>query len=531
MLTRNVQEIVEQTLQPSHVSLWLSALALAKGTDESIQEEQRDSAVTSAPAWEDQGEAPQELYLRVPESNRQGKKRRNRAGNIDVLVNSAGAMAAFGSAIPSSRCLLTGKHIKKRCRNATPATLLPGDVENRSYTLEVHMKHEYQQRFTGAASVLFSLVCLFCLICLLAACEQGSSPGPTPTVGTTATAQGPGQVTPTPAPNKTTPVTSTSPIASTQTDCPATDTARAMTTATLTPGTHQTIVYIVNEGPFASPTLAILRRYDTVTGVKTDIASLPDVSLSRAQLSPDGQWILFTATDKLGSIKLQVVRLDGQGLQTLYCTTKPGLNSLQWSPTQKFLAFTSGGPGNTEMSVYLLDVATGALQVETSFAGNEPTLVVRTWPDNTRIYLTDTPLNGHFLKLYLLDTNKGANQPLNILAIVAQGTFNDFDSAPDGSQLFINAGGCLGGSCPSPSTITAMPITGGTGHTIFTSSTQSVVQVRSIGGGKLLWIVNWSPSGGNGLWIMNTDGTNMRHLDTSDALLTVRLNLDAIPRF
>jgi hypothetical protein len=47
-------------------------------------------------------------------------------------------------------------------------------------------------------------------------------------------------------------------------------------------------------------------------------------------------------------------------------------------------------------------------------------------------------VNGHFSKLYLLDTNKGPNQPLSTLAVFAQGTFNDFDSAPDGSQLFIN---------------------------------------------------------------------------------------------
>jgi hypothetical protein len=381
------------------------------------------------------------------------------------------------------------------------------------------MKHEYKQRFTFSSSFLCSLICLFCLLCLLAACGQGSSSNPNTMVGATATAQG----TPAPDPNKTTPVTSTSPVSSTQTNCPAPGTARAMITALLALGTHQTIVYALNEGPFGSPTLAILRRFDIVTGVKTDIVSLPDVSLSHAQLSPDGQWILFAATDKLGSSKLQVVRLDGQGLQTLYCTTKPGLDSLQWSPTQKFLAFTSGGPGNAEKSVYLLDVATGTLQVETLFAGSE-TAVVQTWPDNTRIYLTDQLVNGHFSKLYLLDTNKGPNQPLSALAIVAQGTFNDFDSSPDGSQLFINSGGCSGGSCPSPSTITAMPITGGTAHSILTSTSYSVGQVRSIGGNKLLLIVNGSASGGNGLWIMNTDGTGMLHLNTDDAYHWSALN-------
>ena len=298
-----------------------------------------------------------------------------------------------------------------------------------------------------------------------------------------------------------------------------------MVTAPLAAGTQQTIVYALNEGPYASPTLAVLRRYDVATGVKTDIVSLPSVSIAHAQLSFDGQWILFTATDKLGGIKLQVVRVDGQGLQTLYCTTAPGLDSLQWSPTQKFLAFTSGGPGNAEKSVYLLDVATGVLQVETSLSLTETALVVRTWPDNTRIYLTDQPVNGHFSKLYLLDTSKGPNQPFSTLAIVAQGTFNDFDSTPDGSQLFINAGECSSGSCPSPSTITAMPIIGGASHQIFTSSTLSVVQMRAIGGNKLLLIVNSSTSGESGLWIMNTDGSGMLHLNTDDASHWSTLNV------
>jgi hypothetical protein len=42
------------------------------------------------------------------------------------------------------------------------------------------------------------------------------------------------------------------------------------------------------------------------------------------------------------------------------------------------------------------------------------------------------------------------------------------------------------------------------------------VQVRSIGGNKLLLIVNNSSSGANGLWIMNGDGTHMLHLNSDD---------------
>ena len=71
-----------------------------------------------------------------------------------------------------------------------------------------------------------------------------------------------------------------------------------------------------------------------------------------------------------------------------------------------------------------------------------------------------------------------------------------------------------------------MPIAGGTAHLIFTSSTQSVAQVRSIGAHKLLLFVSSSPSGENGLWIMNIDGSGMLHLNTDDAAHWSLLNVD-----
>lgn len=387
------------------------------------------------------------------------------------------------------------------------------------------MKHRDKQQCTPSPSFTFLLICGFCLLVLLAACGQTGASGPTPvasrstsvpTPGVTGTAQRPTQRTP--LPNTNTPVAGTGGVPATQTDCPAPRTARAMVTATLAPGTHQTIVYVVNQSSSLSPTLATLKRYDVTTGATVDIVTLPNVSISHAQLSPDGAWILFTATDKLEGIKLQVVRLDGQGLQTLYCSAPPGLDSFQWSPTQQFIAFTDGGPGNAQESVYLLDVASGSLQTEVSPPGPAFSLVVRTWPDNSRIYLTDKPqiAAGLFSKLYLLDTRKGANQPFSTLAIVAQGAFNEFDSAPDGPLLFLASGGCSQGNCSTPTTIVALPITGGASHTILTSAAYTIQQVRAIGGNKLLLIIANSTSGKNGLWIMHTDGSALQQLTVDD---------------
>jgi len=46
--------------------------------------------------------------------------------------------------------------------------------------------------------------------------------------------------------------------------------------------------------------------------------------IEQAQVSQDGQWVLFLSIpdprgDSQHSAMLQLVRLDGQGLQTLYC--------------------------------------------------------------------------------------------------------------------------------------------------------------------------------------------------------------------
>ena len=69
-----------------------------------------------------------------------------------------------------------------------------------------------------------------------------------------------------------------------------------------------------------------------------------------------------------------------------------------------------------------------------------------------------------------------------------------------------------------------MPITGGSGHPILSSTRYNVEQVRSIGGNKLLLIITGSTDGENGLWVMNTNGTGMLHLNTDDSAHWSTLN-------
>ena len=67
----------------------------------------------------------------------------------------------------------------------------------------------------------------------------------------------------------------------------------------------------------------------------------PKSRIGEAQISADGQWILFTADDAQGfGTTLQLVRMDGQGLQTLYCSMSGnGVGNIQWSPDQKTVVF------------------------------------------------------------------------------------------------------------------------------------------------------------------------------------------------
>ena len=194
----------------------------------------------------------------------------------------------------------------------------------------------------------------------------------------------------------------------------------------MTLGTHPNIVYIVNEA-----TAGTLKRYDVVTGSKVEVVKLASTSISEAQVSANGQWLLFVAHVS-GQNKLQLVRMDGQFLQTLYCGA-PG--EVQWSTNQQLVLFSDSG------HIYLLNVTNGALQVEVSTGGATVSIHPRTWLDNTRAYLTLQLPDGPPETLVILDTSKGPNQNFQNLPVAFDATPStpfcwDFDSSFDGRSLF-----------------------------------------------------------------------------------------------
>ncbi len=358
-----------------------------------------------------------------------------------------------------------------------------------------------------------SLLLLFTL--LLAACGGPSTSGTgTPTPGQT--------VTPTTGTTPTTGVTPTTvPMPPTQTSCPPAGTARGAVIAPLVRGNHANLIYVSNQGQARNPIAGLLERYDTTNESKTIILTLQHTYIQEAQVSADGQWVLFVvqAPDKYA---IQLVRLDGQGLQTLYCASAVGpLSGMQWSPDQKYLAFMEN------LNVYLLNVATGTYRLEVP-SSNNLYYVPRTWLDNTRLYLsgllvgTETPP----LKLYLLDTSTAkVQQVLNSPTMCG-----DFDSSIDGTQLFTSE--CVFGMpvTEGPSSIGVQPATGGPARTIYSTPTYGITKLRVASDNTLLFVIYNTGVGSidtshNGLWKINTDGTGLSRLTTEAAGETILFNL------
>src|SRR5579883_1220602 len=387
------------------------------------------------------------------------------------------------------------------------------------------------------------LIALFlcCIALLVVACGSPGT-GSTPGGGTTPT------VNPTPAGKTSTPtpkgngngnpgtVSTTAPVPATQTSCPASGGGRAAVLAPLALGSDQNIVYIVNQGPADAPTLATLKRYDVTTGSKTEILNLPRTEISEAQVSTDGQWILFVAIAS-GQAKLQLVRMDGQGLQTLYCAAPPSngantgsaLHDAQWSSDQKLIVFdsyTSSGSG-----VYVLNAQNGSVQADIFMSGTGVDYPILTWLDTTRVYLLGPQVDAPSGALYLLDTSKGANQNPQNLPVVVTPT-NTFcwnsDSSYDGTQLYTaecttdpNPNGPGIGDQRGPSMINARAATGGSPQTLFANANMAITAVRAINKTPLLFLVENNSFTGNadtsnnGLWKVNTGGTGLTRL-TSD---------------
>ena len=248
-------------------------------------------------------------------------------------------------------------------------------------------------------------------------------------------------------------------------------------------GSNANIVYFVNEGTPGAPTFGTLKRYDTVTGQRTEIVKMAKTRIDNAQLSHDGQWILFSAHVQ-GQAELGLARMDGHMLQTLYCAPHGyAVTSPQWTEDQKLVAFDAT-PAAGVAKLYLLNMVTGSLSTELTPPASGLSYLPRTWLDSTHVLLT-----GYYpgsaspqQNIYILDTSKGANQQssdLQLLATVGtqQNSCWDFDSSIDGNIVYIDQ--CNPTQSGGTSTVQALAASGSASPTTaFSSSTLSINSVR-----------------------------------------------------
>ncbi len=393
----------------------------------------------------------------------------------------------------------------------------------------------------------------FISILLLLVLTLASCGAPTPS-GNQAKATPGKSITPARTATATPIATTTIPAPTTQTICPQAGMARAAVMPPLALGNHPNIVYLKYQGGITPPHPPFtVNRYDVTTGRTT---GMMQISTGSPQISADGQWLLFVAQVKNGQSSLagiQLMRMDGQDLQTLYCssTSATAISDVQWSPDQRHIIFLGQPAASLQSTLYLIDIVHGTIQPLLVSTDPSTGYSPRTWIDSHRVYVMSqyavssepTPTPAPVPKLYILDTAAGSHQQTSKLQFVAQAQSPycwDFDSSYDTGQLFIDhciqlvSQGQAGiGLRQGPSRITAQSTTGGSSQTVYSNAAHAVVAVRVIGytSTSLLFLIEDQAdehtsvdTSQNGLWKINTDGSGLTRLTTEQRWDRTSLN-------
>lgn len=292
----------------------------------------------------------------------------------------------------------------------------------------------------------------------------------------------------------------------TPTDCPAAGQARTLETPPLTNGTHATIVY----DDIAEQGTSTIKSYDVGTGQTSTVYSRPAGELMGDEhLSRDGQWVVFDTwkTNGVyflakGNQKLQAIRVNGQDLQTLYCTDSThGIDTIQWSPDQKYFAFTTitfGSNFNQPDKLYLLNATNGDLQTEIALSETNTSYPV-TWLDATHLYIATTP-GVNPARLYLLDITQGAHHMQTVWDNPHQTTWKA-SLSPNDKRLYISETG-------KQQTIETLSATGGEAQTIYHDQVP-YERLNLCAATKNTLLISIDRPLSNGLYKMSTDGTGV----------------------
>ena len=358
-----------------------------------------------------------------------------------------------------------------------------------------------------------------CLLLLLAACNSPATTqqhSPTPSASTSAGKQTSAQS-----------VSRSVPLKAVQTDCPSSGFARAAVLRPLSLGAHPTLIYTSNEvSRDASTSMGVLKRYDTVTQ-RTSVITVSGHSIGDAQVSADGQWILFLSLGNAnkGNVnsgvdtRLQLIREDGVDLQTLYCVPASStIGGVHWSQDQKFILLdVLDGVANTS-TLRLLNVSTGELKVELQTPAGTHAYKTMIWLDRTRAYVgqglgQEQPASQP--GIYLLDvvnnkdTHGGnlkrvSNFPRSGGAMYLE---SSADKSLDAKTLFLSY--CFPTSTALISKITSQPATGGSQQDVYRNVPGCIKDLRAISATKLLFTIRTSDRGftKEALMLANIDGS------------------------
>lgn len=300
--------------------------------------------------------------------------------------------------------------------------------------------------------------------------------------------------------------------------CPTSGQGRAANLPGITLGNRQEIVSYRNAGGSAT-----IQEFDVQSKTSPPIADIRGETISSAQISQDGQWVLIVAQTN-GVWALQLVRVDGQDLQTLYCASASVPLVAQWSPNQQQIMFSQTSAQETQL--FLLHPTSGALQVEyTEVDSGVAYLEPITWLDNSHVYMSnvDDGLLYEPANLYVLDTSKGANQQQSDLTMIRGIGDNQwsFDCSLDGKTAYFTTSEEPPQADALKSFIDAQPaLSGGYSNPIFVSHTISITAVRVINATTLM-ILAEDPenpqSSANGLYTIQTNGSGFKQLASSPA--------------
>jgi serine/threonine protein kinase len=330
----------------------------------------------------------------------------------------------------------------------------------------------------------------------------------------------------------------------TQTSCPLPGQARAAVMASYPSQGRKTFVYSTyTQDNDTGKVRGTLMRYDIATGKASPIATV----LSRIegeQLSSDGQWVIFLSQVPWNNnfiSAIQMVRIDGQGLQTLYCASEatglitdllvsPGVNTTHW---HLFFSESEDNGLVVVTTLVMLNIKKGDL-VSQSIDGQSYRSM--RWLNDEDIYLLDegdphqssTGTKYSLINLTINPTSPTTFSLSDVGTPIAVSSGSPFDISSDLKTIFISqykghynpSGG--GGGASGPSTVSRVQQTSGGGWSnavsVFKSDTLAVVDVRAITSSVLLLKVGnqGQYSDQNGIWKINTDGTGLLRLTTKE---------------